>query len=234
MKSAVICGVRISAGKKDELYRSVCELVGVGGSVFTPNLQILEKAEKDEGFKRFLNEASINIPDGIGVKYLLKRRGVVTDVLPGVELGERIVEGHSFAIIGGEGGRAELAGKILCRKNKSSRFLFSFCGYGYDEELIKSALASQRPDICIVCLGAPRQEYLIGRIKEASPKTLYLALGGSVDVYSGCVTRAPRVFRKMGLEWLYRCIREPSRIRRLAPQLAFFVREFFTVLNKKG
>lgn len=233
MKTVNLFGIKMALGKKSELVRLASKLVGVGGVIFTPNLQILAVADKNSEYKKILNTSSLNIPDSVGVKYLLAVGGEKTDVLPGVELGEALVFGHSFAIIGGRAGRAERAGQNLCKKHRGARFLFSFSGYGYDEQQIKEKLRLCKPDICIVCLGVLKQELFIERVRSASPKTLYLALGGSVDVYSGFVKRAPTAFRHLGLEWLYRALREPKRIRRLPRQLAFFLREFFTVLNKK-
>lgn len=233
MKISKISGVKIAAGKREELF-SYCEsLVGVGGAIFTPNLQILKEAYKNADYREVLNTAEINIPDSIGVKCLLGAKGVKSDSLAGVELGERLVIGRSFAIIGGRAGRAEMAGNNLCRRYPSARFLFSFSGYGYDEEKIKQSLGVNRPDLCFVCLGAPKQEFFIERVRTSSERTLYLGLGGSVDVYSGAVKRAPPLFRRLGCEWLCRCVIEPKRIRGLVGQFGFFLREFFAVLNKK-
>lgn len=233
MQATTVCGVKIAVGKKSDLLSSATALIGVGGMVFTPNLQILEIARKSPEYKKLLNSASLNIPDSVGVKYLLAVGGEKTDVLPGVELGEALVSGHSFAIIGGKSGRAQRAGKSLCEKYPDSRFLFSFSGYGYDEEKVKSYLCKYKPQICIVCLGAPKQELFINRVRTSSEKTLYLALGGSVDVYSKFVKRAPPLLRRLRLEWLYRTLCEPKRIKRLFRQFVFFICEFFTVLNKK-
>lgn len=233
MKISEFSGVKIAVGKREELF-SCCELlVGVGGAIFTPNLQILKKACESARYKEILNTAQINIPDSVGVKCLLAAQGVKTDTLAGVELGERLILGRSFAIIGGRAGRAEMAGNNLLIRHPSARFLFSFSGYGYDEEKIRQSLAAYKPDICIVCLGAPKQELFINRVRSASERTLFLGLGGSVDVYSGASKRAPKLFRHLGCEWLYRCACEPKRMSGVMGQFCFFLREFFAVLNKK-
>lgn len=233
MTEAFICGIKIACGTRDELLSLAKSLVGVGGTIFTPNPLILNIASDSADYGRLLSSSTINIPDGVGVKYILARRGVKADVLPGVELGEALVAGHSFAIIGGKDERARAACERLAAAYPDSTPLFAFSGYGYDEQMIKDALSRAKPDICIVCLGAPMQEYFIERVRHSSEKTLYLALGGSVDVYSGSVKRAPQVFRRAGLEWLYRAVKEPKRFRRIPRLISFFVREFFTVLNKK-
>ena len=228
MKTVYVGGVKINCGKREELLLGARALVGRGGCIFTPNPAILSLAEENAEYKRVLNLADMNIPDGVGVKYILKRRGVFTDVFPGVELGELLVCGNRFAIIGGVEGRAELAGKRLCESNPNARFCFAHAGYGYDEEYLKKRIRECDADICFVCLGAPWQELLAHRLYRAVPKTLFIALGGSVDVYSGAVKRAPRIMRRLSLEWLYRCIKEPRRIRRLPGAFSFFIREFFT------
>ncbi len=234
MKYANVCGVKIAIGKKEELLSAAASFLGRGGVIFTPNLQLLELAQKNPDYKMLLNKSTLNIPDSVGVKYILGAGGIKTDTLAGVELGELLVEKNSFAIIGGKVGRAQRAGENFKRKYPDSRFLFSFSGYGYDEEHIKYQLCNRKPDVCIVCLGAPKQELFIERVRSSSPKTLFLALGGSVDIYSEHIKRAPIVFRRLGIEWLYRLLRQPKRIGRIGAQFAFFLREFFTVLNKKG
>ncbi len=232
MKIGFVGGVRINCGKRGELLSSIQALLGVGGTVFTPNLQILATAQKNPEYKDVLNGASLNIPDGVGVKYILAASGIGTAVFPGIELGEALISSGRFAVIGGVEGRARLAGVRLCERYPSAKCVFAFSGFDIDEKKIERALSKTTPDVCIVCLGAPRQEYFIERIRGYSPKTLYLALGGSVDIYAGVIKRAPLVLRRLGLEWLYRCCRQPKRIAKLPRQISFFVHEFFIVLNK--
>ena len=79
------------------------------------------------------------------------------------------------------------------------------------------------PDALFVCLGSPRQEYFIDEHFQELNATLMVGLGGSLDVYAGKVERAPDIFIKLGLEWLYRLLKQPSRLGRMMklPQYMF-------------
>ena len=233
MKSALVTGVNITIGSRRELLQAVSSLIGVGGCVFTPNCLLMQKAKKEDNYRRVLNSAALNVPDGVGLGLILKSRGYKTEILAGVELGELILDGHSFAIIGGKEWVSNLAAERLSERHVGAVCKFCTSGYRLDKENIKAKLQQTTPDICIVCLGAPKQEYFISEIMSASPKTLYLALGGAVDIYSGRLRRAPLLFRRLGLEWLYRVLREPHRMLRLPLLFSYFLTEFFTVLNKK-
>jgi N-acetylglucosaminyldiphosphoundecaprenol N-acetyl-beta-D-mannosaminyltransferase len=233
MRKTEYRGVTIITGGRSELISYIEGFIGVGGTVFTPNCLMMAEAVSDSDFRKVLAESDINIPDGVGISLLLSLGGNKTDRLAGVELGKDLLVGRSFAIIGGIDGRAELAAQKLLDECEGARACFTVSGYGIDEEKITAALGRTQPDVCIVCLGSPKQEYFVNKIRQASPRTLYLALGGAVDVYSGKIRRAPRLFRALGLEWLWRVLIEPRRVSRLPRLFGFFTCEFFNVLNKK-
>ena len=224
-----LCGVNIAYGTRCELISAARALIGVGGAIFTPNPMILSIAKKNPEYAKLLSDVGLNIPDGVGVRMLLNRRGIKTAVLPGVELGELLVGGHSFAIIGGREGVARLASERLTAQHPGAECKFFYSGYGMDEDEIMRRLSEHAPELCFVCLGAPKQELFIKKVMAASAGTLYLALGGAVDIYSGRLRRAPRLFRRLGLEWLWRTCREIWRIPRLISALAFLMSECFTV-----
>ena len=153
------------------------------------------------------------------------RRGIYTEVYPGIELCEALLDasikedfgerGITFAIIGGREGVADEAQDYLISRHKNTKCLFTFCGFGFSEEEVRRTLSEQTPDILLVCLGSPKQELLISRLRSYSPNTLYIGLGGSLDVFSGRVKRAPAPLRKIGLEWLWRMLREPKRLAKI-------------------
>lgn len=74
-------------------------------------------------------------------------------------------------------------------------------------------------------LGAPKQEFIIYRLKEMLQGCTMVGVGGSFDVFAGCVQRAPIMWQKLGLEWLYRTIKQPERFRRIFPTLPIFLFE---------
>ena len=92
-----------------------------------------------------------------------------------------------------------------------------------DDEKILEELRLKNPRLALIALGSPKQEFFIAKAKKIMPETLFIGLGGSFDVWSGYVERAPEIWQKMGLEWLYRTIKEPKRFKRIFPTLPLFV-----------
>ena len=87
-------------------------------------------------------------------------------------------------------------------------------GYIENKEEEMQKIVKLNPDICLVALGIPKQELLISKYIENAKKGIYIGVGGSFDVLSGVKKRAPKIFIKLNLEWLYRIIKEPKRIKR--------------------
>lgn len=207
----------ITVGNKEELLAAAEGLIGVGGRVATVNPIMLYDALKNPELAEALDN-SVCIPDGVGISFALSKRGIHTEVFAGIELCEALLDardennGVTFAIIGGRGGVAEGARDYLLSRHKYAKCLFTASGYGYKEEELAEKIKECEPNILLVCLGSPKQEILISKFVEIAPRTLYLGLGGSLDVYCGRIKRAPRVFRKLRAEWLWRMAREPRRL----------------------
>ena len=224
----------IAVGSCRELLLRATALLGKGGAICTVNPEILALAANDITLSRYLH-SSLNIPDGVGVRYALSLRGVRTDTLPGVELGERLLDVTPvrLGIIGGKEGIAEAALASLAARHKKMTPALAASGYGkrYEEyrEMIEESLA----DVIYVCLGTPKQEHFILHMKELFPNILFIGLGGSADVYSGALARAPLIFRRARAEWLYRVLREPRRILRLPRLFTFAYRAIFYKKTKK-
>ena len=75
----------------------------------------------------------------------------------------------------------------------------------------------------LAALGSPKQELFISKAQSLMPKAVLIGIGGSFDVWSGVVKRAPKVYQKLGLEWLYRTVKEPKRFKRIFPALPLFI-----------
>ena len=87
-----------------------------------------------------------------------------------------------------------------------------------------------QPRLVLCALGSPKQEEFIAKSKTMLPDSLFIGVGGSFDVWSGVVQRAPEIYQKLGLEWLYRTVKEPQRFKRIFPTLPLFV---LNVLREK-
>lgn len=205
--------------------------------VFTPNAELCRRAKEDPAFYKTLLHADILLPDGVGVTLPARLRGVRLSRAPGVEFGEALAArlancGGSLFLCGGKKGVAERAAAAL--QTKYPRLRIAGICHGYlakneREELLRR-LASSPPDALFICTGSPRQEEFSLAAKALLPKTVVAALGGSLDVYAGDVRRAPKPFRTLGCEWLWRTLCEPKRAPRLLRSVPFLTAELFEAL----
>lgn len=196
-------------------------------AIFTPNAEMVFRAARDPRLADLLNSGDLNTPDGIGVIWASKHMGYsLPERIAGIDLGEYAVSycaerGYKVFLLGGADGVAERAAEKLVEKYPD----LLVCGthHGYfthdsleNEEVIKT-ISQAAPDLLIVCLGFPRQESWIMANRYRLPYVkLMIALGGSLDVWSGHVRRAPAAIQRLRLEWLWRVLREPSRLPRAA------------------
>lgn len=188
--------------------------------IVTPNPEILVIANKNKSYKKVLNNAELALPDGIGVifgaKFLekpLKAR------LSGVDLVDKLCKYVSKRpiTVGFLGGRTNVAVRTSeCLKKRYPSLKVSFA----DSKLDQLDKLDQC-DILFVALGSPRQEFWISENLRKLPVKVAIGVGGSFDFISGSVPRAPKFLRDVGLEWLFRLIREPWRIKRQVRLLEF-------------
>ena len=192
-------------------------------AVYTPNSEILMRAYRDEKFRDVLNTAELITPDGIGVVYASKiLKDPLSERVGGFDLASRLIEtvsdgSYSLYFFGGKPGVAETAKEKLCETYPNLNVVGTSDGY-FDAEKEKQIIADikeKKPDILFVCLGAPKQEEWIFAHKEELGVKVLMGIGGSLDVFAGVAERAPEGFQKLGLEWLYRLMKQPSRIGRM-------------------
>lgn len=201
---------------------------GKGAVVYTPNIQMLCRARRDSDIAKLLRGADMLLPDGIGVSLLCKCNGLISvGRVAGIDAAHALLkyaakQGLSVFLLGGERDVARLAKKRLCQEIQG----LNICGthHGYFDKSSSSPknravimkIRKAAPDIVFVCFGFPMQEAWIKENARALPNVrLFMGLGGSLDVWSGKLRRAPIPFRALGLEWLWRCVREPKRLVRL-------------------
>ena len=223
MKTDVL-GVRFDNLTMNEALDRAEELAssGAGHYVVTPNPEFIQTAKKNEEFRRLLNEADLAVADGIGVIYAAKILGrplkeKVTGIGLATGLCERMAEkGQKLFLLGAKPGVAEEAAENLQNRYPGLLLCGTHDGYFSDDTPVVEQIRRSEADVVFVCLGAPKQEMWMARNGEACGAKLLLGLGGSLDVFAGRVKRAPEGWQKLGLEWLYRLIKQPSRIGRMA------------------
>lgn len=206
----------------------------------TPNAEMLSS-----GGGALLSRADLLFPDGIGIGAAMRRLGhPPREKTCGIELAGRLFENYTARgaqvrvfLLGGRPGVAARAAERLGKRYGG----VEICGvhHGYfdvkgdeNREVIKKISASGA-ELLIVCMGFPRQERWMLENRHRMPKVrLMMGLGGSLDVWSGDLPRAPKAVRSAGLEWAYRTLKQPSRLGRL-PNLARFAADVATLPRKR-
>lgn len=217
-----ILGVGFDAITKEEaLARCLAIAARDKGYVATPNPEIIWRCRQDDAASEAVNGATLVVADGIGVIYGAKILGKpIENRIPGIDLASAVMEsmaknGMTLFLLGAKPGIAEKAAENLTKEYKGLKIVGTHDGYFKDDAPVIDQINKVKPDVIFVCLGSPRQEQWA---RENLPKLdahLCMCLGGSLDVFSGNVERAPKVFQTLGLEWLYRLLKEPSRIGRM-------------------
>ncbi len=188
----------------------------------TPNPEFILAARKDPAFRQVLLDADLVLPDGIGVIYSAKLLGrPLKGRAPGIEFAQQLIawmakNGKRLFLLGAKPGVAELAAANLKTQYPGLIVCGTHDGYFQEDEPVVEAIRAAAADVVFVCLGAPKQEFWMAKNGPASGAHLMVGLGGSLDVFAGVVDRAPEGFQKLGLEWLYRLMKEPKRFGRMA------------------
>ena len=200
--------------------------------VVTINPEMFETANRDIEFSDILKEAEMVIPDGVGVKIALAINGSKVDRIPGVDFAKRLLEEAAknnipVAIIGAKEEILSEAVKNLRESINGLNVVYCHNGYFSDDDLIYNEIKEKSPKLILVAMGSPRQEKFIYNAKRVLSPALMIGIGGSLDVWSGYIKRAPLIFQKLGLEWLYRTITQPSRFKRIFPTLPLFIIKAF-------
>lgn len=164
---------------------------------------------------------NLGYPDGIGAVMALKQQGIKQAVkIPGCELWLDILERYhkekSFYLVGGKEEIIQETVRKLQEDFPGINILNFRNGYvksKKEKELLINDISHKKPDVVFVAMGSPKQELLMEELQQQH-SALYQGLGGSFDVYTGNVDRAPKWWVKNNLEWAYRLVRQPSRIKR--------------------
>lgn len=228
-----ILGIRIDASSHPERIASLKAWLQEGGKhlVVTPNPEMVLYAESHEWFRVLVNSSSMNIPDGIGLRFAAAAIGEsIGDRTTGVDLLLDIAqlceeEGKSLLLFGGKPRAAEKTAREFTKMfpDLTISFLAPEGLWIHEEtgELLGAEEALQdvlqrAPDVLAVALGAGKQEVFGKRALEMIPSlTIAIGVGGAFEMFSREIPRAPRWMRRAGIEWLWRLLREPRRIPRI-------------------
>ena len=188
--------------------------------VVTPNPEIVAMARQTETYREILNGAGLVLPDGIGVVHAAKILGTP-------------LKGRGLFLLGAKPGVAEQAGENLKKRYPDLLLCGTHDGYFQADGPVVDQIRAARADVVFVCLGAPKQERWMAQYGPETGAHLMVGLGGVLDVYAGHVKRAPEIWQKLGLEWCYRLLHQPSRLGRMA-KLPLFLLEAAREKGKRG
>lgn len=241
MEKVDVRGVSFDNVTKDEALSLIADRLekGLFTAVFTPNSEIVQACVEDKSLLDTISFAHVTLPDGIGVVKAASILGTpLKEKVAGVEIGEALFkrldsERHSFFFFGGKPAEGEA---ISVAEEAAEKMRLKYgCniagvrhGYvqksGEENEGTIEMINSSGADVLYVCLGFPAQEkWVAENARRLENVKLVLTLGGSLDIYAGRAKRAPSVFIKAGLEWLWRLICQPSRLIRMMKLPKFYI-----------
>jgi len=208
--------------------------------VVTLNAEMVIAAQQDQTLDRIVRHAHLIIADGSGVVWALRLAGSHVDRLPGIELASACLAqaakgNRRVALIGGKPETLAKNLELLPKIHPGLNIVASHHGYftSEEDEGVVRGIAEASPELVLVALGVPKQEYFIEKWQSVFSKAVLIGVGGSFDVWAGNVKRAPAAFRKVHCEWLYRLLAEPWRFKRMSSALPAFAMQVLNDLAKK-
>ena len=189
--------------------------------IITANPETFMKAKDDEILnKMLLDKNNLVVADGIGIVKAANMLNIkIKERIPGVDIAKFLLEEanklkKSIFLFGATKEVQEKMQEELKKTYPNLKLLGSVDGYVKDKDKVFEDIAKLEPDIILVAMGIPLQEKLIYKHLNKFKKGIFVGVGGSLDVLSGKKKRAPKIFIKLNLEWLYRIMKEPKRIKR--------------------
>ena len=210
--------------------------------IVAPNTEFIMMAQKDEEFYNILRGADLATPDSVGVMIGGKlQKKPFKQRIPGqmyfrkvLEVGEK--EGWTFYLLGGKGDVPALAAENVKKIYPNLKIVGYHEGFfenDSEEEVIKE-INELKPNVLFVAMGAPIQEKWIANHKRELKVDVAAGQGGTFDYEAGRIQRAPVVFQKLGIEWLWRLILQPSRFFRMIVLPIYLMKIVFTKDITKG
>ena len=193
----------------------------------TPNPEIVMAAKGDASLRAALSGAELVLADGVGITKAAAMLGTpLKSRVPGIDFASNVISrlaqrGGSVYLLGAKPLVAEVAAEKLTQTYPGIVIAGTNDGYFTDDAPVIEKINAARPDFLMVCLGSPKQELWMSTNAGRLSCGLMAGLGGSLDVLAGNVQRAPETWRRLGLEWLYRVIKEPKRLGRVMKLPAF-------------
>ncbi|MBP1994888.1 WecB/TagA/CpsF family glycosyltransferase [Paenibacillus eucommiae] len=209
--------------------------------VVTGNPEIVMSCQNDKQLRSIIDEAGLITADGIGIVMVSRiKGGHLPERVTGCDLLIKMLEAGnrkkwSFYFLGADEVTNRRASEVITQTYPNVSVLGGHHGFFSEEEGLKivEEIRSLEPDVLIVALGAPYAERWIHKHKSSLNAKIAIGVGGSLDIIAGKVKRAPEIWQKLHVEWLFRLINQPSRWRRQMILPRFAIRAiFFKESNK--
>ena len=189
--------------------------------VVTANPETFMISEKNEDVRKMLlDKETVMVPDGIGVLKAGKRIGYnIEERITGIDIANELLkfgneQKKSIYLFGSKQEVIDSMKIVIKEQYPNLKLVGTSNGYVTDKDKVFDEIVKLEPDIVLVALGIPLQEMLIYKHLNRFKKGIFVGVGGSFDVMSGMKKRAPKIFIKLNLEWLYRIMKEPKRLKR--------------------
>ena len=223
-ESATILGCRVDALDAASAVRRIARMARETGPalVVTLGTEMIVRAQHDLRFRQVINQSALSLCDTIGVLFAARLHGVrIPGRAAGIDLIDPLCaafarDGIAIYLLGGKGETARKAASALRERHPGLVVAGARDGYFEisDESAVATAIAHSGAQVLFAALGSPRQEIWITDYLKETGCAVGIGVGGSFDILAGNVTRAPALWRRLNLEWLYRLVREPRRFRR--------------------
>ena len=210
--------------------------------IVAPNTEFIMMAQKDEEFYNILRGADLATPDSVGVMIGSKlQKKPLKQRIPGqmyfrkvLEVGEK--EGWTFYLLGGKDDVPALAAENVKKIYPNIKIVGYHEGFFEkdSEEKVIEEINKLQPNVLFVAMGAPIQEKWIAKHKDKLKVDVAAGQGGTFDYEAGKIKRAPVIFQKLGIEWFWRLILQPSRIFRMIVLPIYLMKIIFTKDITKG
>lgn len=201
--------------------------------IVTPNPEIVLSARKDAKFSKIVNNADYVIPDGIGIIKGAKSLGTpIQERITGFDTLQYLIatadrKQLKLYLLGAKPEVIQASADKIKKDYPQADLVGFHDGYFKDEEAIVEEIAAKKPNIILVALGSPKQEFFIDKYRDRAD-AIWIGVGGSFDVFSGTKKRAPKIVQKLNLEWFYRLVKEPTRFGRMLA-----IPKYMNLINKE-
>jgi N-acetylglucosaminyldiphosphoundecaprenol N-acetyl-beta-D-mannosaminyltransferase len=239
--AVTILGVPIHDVTMNEACEHAERLILAGGAhqFATVNPEFVMTAQRDAAFMDALQRTALNVPDGAGILWAARRkRHALQARVPGIELMVKlcgIASAHGWRIyfLGARPGVAERAAAAMALQFPGMMVAGTFAGSPAEAEApaITERIRSAKPHMLFVAYGAPAQDKWLARhlplckdnVNEFGEGLIGMGVGGAFDMVAGLQKRAPEWMQDANLEWLYRLIKQPWRIKRQTALMRYVV-----------